>query len=373
MSNLFIPKKIKVGYQKRDETYTGKLAYIIYYDVKGKLRKETSWEQWRSDKIKPNEFDNKPTEGFVLNKAIKRYNWSHFGSNRSYHRMYDPRDIEFEITPENLIGLLMECDCNKRMLDGKFVYAWQGTELVLLPCGSESYKEAMENTKRQGQKVSARELKAGCSYTLKNGNEVIYMGRFPWYLWDPNTDKPHARTMKKFHIFYDGKNFDRFTSMDKLSFINSDQPVQEYAELMDKLKDDIRVQKVVGWETKKASPTKISINKEYYYPRVKNNKYFKLQGNVLKQYIIDPIYIYHNDSEPKFILREDCWLDTNTLKVTDSRYYTYDDRIGNKRGGKIEQEVLNELSDCVRVYAVLESGAKYKIEEISTWHMPGQY
>ena len=40
----FIPKKIKVGYQDRDDTYTGKLAYVIYYDEKGKLRKENSWQ-----------------------------------------------------------------------------------------------------------------------------------------------------------------------------------------------------------------------------------------------------------------------------------------------------------------------------------------
>lgn len=36
---FFIPEKIKVGYQKRQDTYTGKLSYIIYYDKKGVLRK----------------------------------------------------------------------------------------------------------------------------------------------------------------------------------------------------------------------------------------------------------------------------------------------------------------------------------------------
>ena len=36
-SNIFIPKRINVGYQNRSGTYTGKLAYIIYYDEKGTL------------------------------------------------------------------------------------------------------------------------------------------------------------------------------------------------------------------------------------------------------------------------------------------------------------------------------------------------
>ena len=33
-SNIFIPKKINVGFRNRSGTYTGKLAYIIYYDDK---------------------------------------------------------------------------------------------------------------------------------------------------------------------------------------------------------------------------------------------------------------------------------------------------------------------------------------------------
>ena len=37
-SNIFIPKTINVGYRNRDDTYTGKLAYVIYYAEKCKLR-----------------------------------------------------------------------------------------------------------------------------------------------------------------------------------------------------------------------------------------------------------------------------------------------------------------------------------------------
>ena len=46
-NKLFIPDRINVGLQGRRGTYTGKLAYIIYWDKKGVLRKETSWESWR--------------------------------------------------------------------------------------------------------------------------------------------------------------------------------------------------------------------------------------------------------------------------------------------------------------------------------------
>ena len=38
--HLFIPDKMKVGFQERDDTYTKKLAYVIYYGPDGKLKKE---------------------------------------------------------------------------------------------------------------------------------------------------------------------------------------------------------------------------------------------------------------------------------------------------------------------------------------------
>lgn len=46
-NTLYIPKKLNVGFQKRDDTYTGLLGYVIYWDDKGKLRKEPSWNSWR--------------------------------------------------------------------------------------------------------------------------------------------------------------------------------------------------------------------------------------------------------------------------------------------------------------------------------------
>ena len=56
MTKMFIPKRIKIGFQQRPDTFTGKLSYIIYYDEKGKLRKEASWNSWRDDNIQVLEF-----------------------------------------------------------------------------------------------------------------------------------------------------------------------------------------------------------------------------------------------------------------------------------------------------------------------------
>lgn len=145
---MFIPTKLKVGYQERKGTYTGKLAYVIYFDNKGKLRKEASWEGWRDKKIDPVEFENVSTSGFVLNRGVGgvrgSYGWD---ARNEYIRVWDPRDFEFEISVANLLFILQETSCIKgKGLEGEFVYAWDGTELVLLPVGSSEYKDCVQHT-----------------------------------------------------------------------------------------------------------------------------------------------------------------------------------------------------------------------------------
>ena len=171
--SLYIPKKLKVGFQNRSDTFTGKLAYVIYIDDKNVLRKEKSWNSWRSKDIEPIDLDNTPQSGFILNKDIKRYNWSHFSSNRTMIRVHDPRGFEFEITTENLIGILMTSDCNHRELIGEFTYSWDGPELVLLPIASEEYQKSVVYTELQSHKIGAKDLVPGCSYKSKKQEDLV--------------------------------------------------------------------------------------------------------------------------------------------------------------------------------------------------------
>lgn len=179
----FIPQKIKVGYQQRNDTYTGQLAYVIYYDNKGKLHKETSWENWRNKAIDPQVFDNAPTEGFVLNKKVGGYK-SGWDFRQAYVRVYDPRGFEFEITVPNLLYILENTSSIKgKGLEGEFVYAWSGADLVLLPTTSPDYAELVKlNAKRfSDKKISAKDLKIGSTYQSNDNTELVYMGRFDYY------------------------------------------------------------------------------------------------------------------------------------------------------------------------------------------------
>ena len=62
----FIPSKLKVGFQQRPTSLNRSLGYVIYYDEKGKLRKETSFESWRAKDIDPQEHENTPQNHFLV-------------------------------------------------------------------------------------------------------------------------------------------------------------------------------------------------------------------------------------------------------------------------------------------------------------------
>jgi hypothetical protein len=181
-TNIFIPNKINVGYQERSGTYTGKLAYVIYWDAKGKLRKETSWNSWRNKEIDNTEFENVPTEGFVLNKKVGGGN-DGWNSRNTYARVYDPRGFEFEISIENLLYLLENTSCIKgKGIEGELVYGWDGKELVLIPVESVDYKEISSYSTNLKDKpnLKGKDLTIGGTYLSKGNEEVVYMGRFDY-------------------------------------------------------------------------------------------------------------------------------------------------------------------------------------------------
>jgi len=265
-SNIFIPKTINVGFQERNDTYTKKLAYIIYYDNKNVLRKERSWNGWRDQKIPNIEFDNVPTSGFVLNRKTGDYSsgWEH---RQAYVRVYDPRDFEFEITIENLLYILENATSEKgKGLIGNFIFGWDGKDLLLMPIDSPDYLEISKYNEivQENNHIKAKELILGATYMTKTQEEWIYMGRFDYWNVDyekvpieSNNNSYYGRynqqynTIKKnvnkgkYHYFIRGsKSWDdkpylatlQLKSLeDRFISIISSECVENYAELFDKL------------------------------------------------------------------------------------------------------------------------------------------
>lgn len=182
-NNIFIPKRINVGFQNRSDTYTKKLAYVIYFDEKDKLRKEASWQSWRDEKIPNEEYNNIPTQGFVLNKKVGDYcsDWNH---RQAYVRVYDPRNFEFEITIENLLYILENTSSIKgKGLEGEFIYGWDKKDLILIPVSSPDYQEfeKYSNILQNNETIKVKDLIIGATYKTKENEEWIYMGKHTCY------------------------------------------------------------------------------------------------------------------------------------------------------------------------------------------------
>lgn len=419
---LIVPKKCKAGFNLRKDTYSGKLAYVIYHD--GKVwRKENSWESWRekegteeelqkildnynknyheknpqyykkansfeeipqycrgkiSNGVEPIEFDNVPTEGFVLNKKVGGYasDWGSF--RQAYARVYDPRGFEFEITLPNLLFILQETNSIKgKGLEGEFVYSWEGKDLVLLPVGCPDYKKCVEYTNMQSNKVSAKTLIKGASYMTKKMEALIYMGRFDWYEYNYSRRNYNARTLNhsKRHVFVnkDGK-FSSYSSVSHLSNVISETPIDNYAELMEKLLKEKEMSKVVSLQSEGGEiiyPKTEGYGNGYasgaLYKKLNENEYMQYsiyaenestydhntkKYNVkFKGYVVNPSY--HIKFEKDSFVKDYVNNNSNGLfdlfgnYISGKRYYTKEE---------IAQMNLQNL------YVIKESGEKIKCE-----------
>jgi len=184
--NFFLPKQIKIGYQEKKDTYTGKLAYVIYYDDKNKLRKELSFNNWIDKKINTDKYENLPISGFVLNKKVGGYK-NDYNFRQAYTRIYDPRGFEFEITIENLLYILTYCTSIKgKGLEGEFVYTWNNKDLFLMPIDSPEYKKIKKHSEDlyKSEYFKPNELKIGYIYNNKNNEQFVYLGKRPYYELD---------------------------------------------------------------------------------------------------------------------------------------------------------------------------------------------
>lgn len=335
---LFVPKKVNVGFQNRSDTYTGKLAYVIYWDDKGVLRKEKSWQSWRDEKIEPSAYDNAPTEGFVLNKKVGGYK-SDWNFRQAYVRIFDPRGFEFEITVPNLLFILAEADCSKgKGLEGKFVYAWDKTDLVLLPVSSLSYKEAVNFTKLQATSVKSKDLILGATYASKNQGNLIYVGRFDWHQTPSyyGSTKDKSSLLPKQYVFHDGTDFIKFDSMKPISAVVNSECAGNYADLVESFNASQNGSRIVDLILKDEPEPKDS----YYY----DNRYAEKYINAFHEYVryTDAWQIRHYGEYHLCM----------TYEMVDGKFRTFP---------KSQSWASLKESGRKAVWAVLESGSEFKL------------
>lgn len=349
-NNLFIPKKINVGFQNRTDTYTQKLAYVIYYDEKNVLRKEKSWNSWRDKNIPNEEYDNIPTAGFVLNKHAGGYK-SGWDYRQSYIRVYDPRGFEFEITVENLLYILENCNAIKgKGLEGEFVYSWSGTDLVLLPVDSPDYKEIVHYNEKivNSEKITNKNLVCGRTYRKKDNTILLYLGKYEYFDWNESS-------VGLKHLFAEMKNGNFFNLIDMNSvngkFIEtiSNETPSNFDEIIERLKHNRhiapkgqRIKKYVTLEeAKKLCPDTYHYHFSVLYKKNGKERIISRISNVNGNYESEKIG--ELDENKPFIITTNS---VNDGSLDYSRYY-YDDR-------EEEEISLREFFDKYHPYTYYE-------------------
>lgn len=207
--SIFLPQTIKCGFNLRfteNDSYqryvkdedgkwkkilpqhtnepSYKVAFVSYYDEKGKFRHETSFNKWISQDVPTEEHKNVPTRGFKIFKQANRHSWNRFCSYRNVSvEIQDPRGWVFEISHDNLAWIIDNCIINKGDIEGEFVYGWDGKDRVLIPCASDTYKDLARRSEKIINKgyINPSELKPWHVYKTKRGELFAFIGRFDYY------------------------------------------------------------------------------------------------------------------------------------------------------------------------------------------------
>ncbi len=235
-SNLYIPKKIRVGFRNSLETSTGKFACIIGFDERGVLRKENSWDNWRDKNIPYIDLDNNPIEGFLFNKDFNEEVLNH----EPFLLIKHPNEFEFEISTGNLICLLLRSTISKKLINGKCIFALdEYNNLNLIPVDSFEYRKAINDTEKLLNNFSTKNLKKGFKYSLKKSNEELtYLGYFNFFKYSYFdfssiiTQKNLSKSSKK-HVFYDKKGNFSTPSISTLVSCVSDTIANDYEKNLD--------------------------------------------------------------------------------------------------------------------------------------------
>lgn len=359
---LLIPDKIKVGYNKREDTYTGHLAYVIYYDHAGVLKKEKSWEGWRGKEIQPNDYNNEPTEGFVLNRGVggSRYSYG-WNSRNEYVRVYDPRGFEIEITVANVLFILSEGACSPgKGLEGKFVYAWDKNKIILLPVSSQDYQNCKSYTKLQATTLSAKELVHGASYTTKKQQVITYVGHLNYYFVVDFAGKvPHrksdAKGVVKMYVFWDGEKFEYMKDVKSISIRNGDSIDHDYANLVDKYNKSAHGSKVV------------KLTLEHLPESVKNKN--ESSDDPCCVELKDGSFVnFRCDYERKWNHETQIYGKTGRKTNRSMGRYFFDEKTGVFAKEIYHSKAEGLVQSDARLFAHTENGSKIRVDEILGCH-----
>lgn len=203
---IYTPEKFLVGFQRRvnshghtldtdrDNEYI--LGFATYKDTKGQIRQELTWNNWKHEENPVLTFDNTLTTGFKLVGQENRSSWT--SSGKSVFCVEDPRGFILQIGSGNLIEIIKQCTIKNGVIQQKCVWSWDRTTLLLVPEGTDLYKEGIESFALKSKKVALNELKPGYKVRLQTGEIGTWLGSL-WAI----TEGYYQGQDKKEKVLYD--------------------------------------------------------------------------------------------------------------------------------------------------------------------------
>lgn len=329
---MLIPENLEIGFQERSDVMENRLSYITYRKDDGSIAKELSWTGWKSDEIPVEQHKNVPTSGFIISKDVKEHTWH--GNTRVKMRIYDPRGFDFEISINNLFMILEVCDINKCEMIGEFVYAWFGSELILLPTNAEVYKRSKEASDNNNNKIAVKDLKVGAIYRTRiikgETTDYLYLGRRPWHhsksyneleiyndkvskkigLYRGDNQNDDYSQTKNAHVFYDFKYKNYCINITNKLAICVEEDSEDFHELDNAFEKTLNASKIVDFKFHdNFNASEFSF---FFYP-LNNSRYLVVEiendGNGYRKKGIANIWFMYKDAESNLFYKERAFLD----------------------------------------------------------------
>lgn len=175
--NCFIPQRIIAGFRKRN-TSTGRLSFLTFNDERGKMKFETSFNNWIDHDIPLEYYDNSSMTALYIGNAAGGCK-SGWNFRQEYIQISDDRGITFEIPTEDFLELLDYSIVDHGIIKGEFVFGWWGNKLTIVSTEFPWYKDAKNYSNNiNNEKITkVSQMIPGRTYKLKN---------YPWGLKSEN-------------------------------------------------------------------------------------------------------------------------------------------------------------------------------------------
>ena len=174
----YVPKRLRVGF-KEDQSYI-----VSYDDSTGKLRSETSFENWRDHDLACYDFNN--TTQYYLSVV----GWSggiensfSYDTRKTYIKIKDVRGYIVEITIDNFLEVLKYSSKGEGNSDLTldWCYGWDSTQICVVPLKSKEWEEAVRLKDLTHPVTKISQLMPNTWYIKKDGTKVLFLKRFRRY------------------------------------------------------------------------------------------------------------------------------------------------------------------------------------------------